>query len=402
MPGLAAQQRHARGTADSKGDTRVSTLAGGIPLDHAGIGDTGADCQRGIDGGAEAQYRRRAGRHITVDRRIVRRQYRGGKAHPVGRTVQGGGVGHIVQLTGNRQIQVIGDPHVGRRQAAIVDHADHILQLGTGLSGSTTDHEHLLGDRQQLDIADHHNRRLIPIGIDAIRIGRLIRQLGAAHRALVADEGPGRSRGSDLHIKAHRRTLPCRDHAGTDAIRGVDSNPGDQGRNPAIGLPYRRTIERDAIRNITGIGRHGVGQCHAGGRNSSQVGDDDGVAQGIARVDDAHGAAIDLNLYRLMRIQQRHVADHIQRRVIQRRSGRIIGQFFRGGSAGTLTIGVYARLVRDNRAIERIGVDHHIEGNRRHIGGGRARVGAHHPGSGVLRRINQQPGLQRRYTGLVS
>ena len=411
VPGAAVQDAAAGDAADIHRGAGRGVLGRRVPAHLRGVGDGIAD-RTGADGDTEAHRRagtRRQGSVACCRQR--RRQVRGADRDagdqrryaavrlPDRQAVEGDRVRDVGRVGRHG----IGERYIGGGHRADVSHDHGVLDLRADQRRTTAHHRDLLGDDELLGVADHDQGRLVTIARVAVGVGEQRRQLAARNRALVADDGAGRHAAVDLHVEGQRGRAAGRQGAGAGArqrrrqVRGADRHAGNERRDAAVRLSDRQAVQLHRVGHIGGVGRHRIGEHHPGGRNRPGVGDGDGVAQHVARVHLSCRAAIRLDLHGLEGVHQRQVADHVAGRVIGHRRGRVIRRLLRHRPAGAGA--VHEALIRNHRAIQDTGIDHHVEGDGRDIAGGRGGVGTHDPRGGIFRGVNQETVLQRRRAG---
>ena len=89
-------------------------------------------------------------------------------------------------------------------------------------------------------------------------------------------------------------------------IRRAHVDTRDQRRHAAVGPADRLAVQRQRVRDVRRVRRHGVAQRGRGEGQAAVVVDADRVTQHVARVDDAGRHAVDLQRRRLVGVQPRH------------------------------------------------------------------------------------------------
>ena len=207
MPGAACEAALPGYRTDRHGGIGRRGLGARVPGHDARIGDGGTGDKTRIQRRTEAQRGGGARGEVAIGGGVVA----GHHAHAVvtharGTAVDAGRTGDVTQARSVGR-EVIRQNHVDGGYRAGIRRRDHVFQRAAGERDRPADHADLLGDAEELGIADHDRRRLVAVDGIAVGIRRFIRQLVAGDRALVGDHGAGCRGAVHRHAEGHDRRL---------------------------------------------------------------------------------------------------------------------------------------------------------------------------------------------------
>ena len=273
-----------------------------------------------------------------------------------------------------------------------------VFHLRAGDSRAAADDSDLVRDRKLLAGTHHNDCWLWAIRWIIVAVGEQVRDSGAAHDGLVADQSARRRAGINAQVVLKDRAAVGRDRPSTWTrqrrcqVGRADVDARSERGYAVVRLADRQSVEERGIRHVSRIRRNSIAEYDSRCGNRSRILYRDRIAQHITGINDARRTLIDRKNDVLLGVEQGMIANDVACLIIGDRSARIIGSLIDDPVSNR----AHEALVTYDRAIEDIRVHDRIESDCCDVGLTAGRVGWHRTRRRISGRVDQHAVHERR------